>query len=80
MQRRGLQIAAQARLRRQQIGGADVGPARGGAGARSVVEMRIEAELAEARTSAAQLARVLSAEQARRETLEAQQAELRRSL
>lgn len=41
---------------------------------------QLEAELAEARTSAAQLARDLSAEQARRETLEAQQAELRRSL
>ncbi|WP_206751978.1 hypothetical protein, partial [Aerolutibacter ruishenii] len=41
---------------------------------------QLDAELVEVRTSAAQLARDLSAERARRETLEAQQAELRRSL
>lgn len=41
---------------------------------------QIEADLTQARTSSAQLSRDLAAEQARRETLQAEQAELRRSL
>ncbi|GAB2519044.1 DNA-binding protein [Lysobacter humi (ex Lee et al. 2017)] len=41
---------------------------------------QLDTELSEVRTAAAQLAKELSAEQARRETLEAQQAALRRSL